>query len=405
MAAEQALAAVLPPRVTPPSLVRSTISALALFGWLVGLSGASCCLSAVHFNSSAAQTTTWLAAAVVAATAGLIVFNTLLADWPANRVLAFAAALGAAALTTLAAAYENRLTYAAGAMLGLAVAAAAVEATRQITRYGQEEGSGKLADLAACSWPAGAAAACLLTALGRHFLSFASLSLGLAICLGAFAAAWLRLKPATPVAPAPSAERWAGRRQPAFKLQFASALFQALVYGLIAAWIGVYMSRKVGLTAAGSTLALAVVWLALLTGRAAASRYKAAMQPRFYLAVLLIWVVGALFLVKTTDRSGALVACLLVGVGAGALQPLSGVPALFASSDEFKRLLPLLFKASVGAGLAGALVGGWLVQSWGMEALVWVALGAQALATLASFGAAVEARLFRGVTVDPGRPA
>ncbi len=376
------------------------VGSLALFGWLVGTAAAVCSLSAIHFNLSAAQVTSWLLALAAGALAALMPAAGLLKKQPPGTVLAFAALAGAASLATLAAAYESRWIFVGAAMLGLSVGAAAVEATRQIASFGARDGRAKLADLAACAWPAGAAAAGLLIAVGRHFLDYASLSAVLAGSLGALAAVLLRRRASASLPATPRGPRQDRSRHAAVHLQFAAALFQALLYGLVAGWFGLYMNRKLGLTAVGSVAALTLVWLALLVGRAAASRYKTAMKPKIYAAVLSICLVGALFLINTIGRSGALAGSLLIGFGAGALQPLSGVPSLLPESDDFGALTATLFLSSVGAALAGAWAGGWLVQLWGMEAVIWAVLAAHILTALTSLGASLEARLFQTVSVD-----
>ncbi len=381
------------------------MAALALFGWFVGLSGAVCGLSAVHFNRAAAETNLWLLAVAAAALLTLGAAPRFLRDWAPNRVLALSAGVGIAGVVTFAAAYADHFTYFGGALLGLAVGLAAFEASRQIGAYGEDAVGGKAADLAACSWPAGAAAACLIAAAGRSLLSFASLWMLVAVFLGAFAIVSLRMRSQSPPPLSHRTLLVAQWRQAALNLQFGSALFQALFFGIVAAWLGLYMSRKVGLTAAAGTAALGLVWLAVLGGRAVASRYKNAMPLKMYPAFLLIWIVGALFMANTISLSGAFAASLLLGFGAGALQPLSGVPAFSAFSPGAARVSAVLFEASVVAALAGVLLGGRLVQQWGMDSLVWAALAAQVLTGLTSFGAALEARIFQGLPVDTGRPA
>jgi predicted MFS family arabinose efflux permease len=159
-----------------------------------------------------------------------------------------------------------------------------------------------------------------------------------------------------------------------------SLLLQTTGYGLAGGWLAWYLSRRFGLPASSALAVLATFWTALTCGRVAATRLPSNRRFASLAATGAVILLGSVFLLNTTEFSGAVAGAILAGLGLGALHPLtlSALPRRY--SFDHPSVISTLFVASFVAGMLGCAAIGPLSSRWGIEIAVWAA----ALAGLAA---------------------
>jgi fucose permease len=192
----------------------------------------------------------------------------------------------------------------------------------------------------------------------------------------------------------PSGPDWRKALTPAAILLALSLLIQALNYGVMGGWLGLYSSRKLGATAPASLAVLCAFWLALTSGRVAATRLPAILSRMRALAgVSAASVLGCLFLLNTAEPSGALVGALLVGGGLGALHPLTMSAAMRPSAQRPAAFVPGFFVTTFLGGILLAGLIGPLAGRFGVDVIVWSSLAGSIAAMLVLSVIAIESKL------------
>ena len=186
---------------------------------------------------------------------------------------------------------------------------------------------------------------------------------------------------------------WRSALTPTGFLLGVGLLLQAACFGALGGWLGLYVFRKLGVTIDTSLAILGLFWVAVTAGRVGAARLPTSHRMSLSAGVALVTVLGALFLLKTVETSGALVGAVLLGAGAGATQPLTIGAVTRRYALEHAGLVRLFAAGSLLTGFGSAWLVGPLSTAWGVSAVLWSAI----FCTLASWGAltliVVETRL------------
>ena len=398
MHATGAFAPVTPVRITPdPERVRAAMSGLVLLGAVIGFVGA--------------MLPVW---------AGRLALDVLDAGWSF-------AALGGGSL--VAALLARRLGWDRGPRLrklfaaGALCCAAAIVALSWIHEAAALPGP--MAGLGFGGGAVSAAAAGLLRSAttGRRIsalLNLAGASFGIGAIVSSGAIWWLqdwtswqtlvRVFAAAPAvlallnwrvrafdlaaAAPPAGGDWRKALTPAAVLLAVSLLIQALNYGVMGGWLALYLSRKLGATVPACLAILFAFWLALTSGRVAASRLPELLGRSAALALVsLLSVLGCLFLLNTAEPSGAAVGALLVGAGLGALHPLTMAAASRSSSQRPAAFVPGFFVTTFLGGILLAGLVGPLAGRFGVDVVVWISLAGSVAAMLVLSAIAVESKL------------
>src|SRR5690606_427089 len=107
---------------------------------------------------------------------------------------------------------------------------------------------------------------------------------------------------------------WRKSLNPGAVLLALSLFIQALNYGVMGGWLALYSFRKLGATPQVSLAVLFAFWLALTGGRVAATRLPAILsRTRALAGVSTMSLLGCLFLLNTSNASGAMAGAALVG--------------------------------------------------------------------------------------------
>ena len=195
-------------------------------------------------------------------------------------------------------------------------------------------------------------------------------------------------------AAAPSELDWRKALTPAAILLALSLFIQALNYGVMGGWLALYSFRKLGATAPASLAVLFAFWLALTSGRVAATRLPAILSRMRALAgVSAASVLGCLFLLNTADPSGAMAGAALVGAGLGALHPLTMSAAARRSGERPAAFIPGFFVTTFLGGILLAGLIGPLAGRFGLDVVVWSSLTGSVAALLVLSLIAIESKL------------
>jgi fucose permease len=312
-----------------------------------------------------------------------------------RKLFAAGALCCAAALVCLPLATEARLLAPPLAGLGLgggAVCAAAAGLLRSATT-GRRIAA--LLNLAGVSFGLGAVAASAIVWWLLELASWQTLSRIFAAAPAALAILHWRARAFDLAAAAPPPEGdWRKALTPAAVLLALSLLIQALNYGVMGGWLALFSFRKLGATVPASLAVLFAFWLALTSGRVAASRLPALLSRLSALAgVSVASVLGCLFLLNTVEPSGALVGAVLVGAGLGALHPLTMSAAARSSGQRPAAFVPGFFVTTFLGGILLAGLIGPLAVRFGVDVIVWSSLAGSIAAMLVLSVIAIESKL------------
>ena len=164
---------------------------------------------------------------------------------------------------------------------------------------------------------------------------------------------------------------WRSALNPTTVLLGLGLLLQAAAYGVVGGWLSFYLARKLGLTIQGSLAAPAVFWAALTFGRVTATRLPRRAAVRPLLGVSALTILGCVFLLTAPQLSGAAVGAALIGVGLGALHPLTLAAVRRGAGADLGRLPSGLFGLAFLGGVLVAGLVGFASMLIGIEAVVW----------------------------------
>ena len=149
----------------------------------------------------------------------------------------------------------------------------------------------------------------------------------------------------------------------------------------------------VGATVPACLALLCVFWLALTSGRVAASRLPRALGRLSALAgVSAASILGCLFLLNTSETSGAFMGAVLAGGGLGALHPLT-MAAVSRRGHRPAAFVPGFFVTTFLGGILLAGLIGPLTARYGVDVVVWVSLAGTIAAMLVATVIAIESKL------------
>jgi MFS family permease len=246
------------------------------------------------------------------------------------------------------------------ALIRLWAALADIHGSRRAVAMTEGEVSVSLAGILA---PAliGALAA---TTLGWRF----GLAIGGAIAVLAGSTVWRVGMPAPASNPieAPRSGRVAPRRWPQPTLIVVFAIV-GLEFSL-SFWLASYLSDDVGLAANAAVATVSGLYAANLTGRLLVSRLARSASPERLLAAALgTTLIGLPILLAATNAAAAVVGIVIVGIGIGAMFPLTSAIHVTASGRGADGALgQVLAVASIGQ-MTGPLIAGAIAQAAGLR--------------------------------------
>ena len=391
-------APVTPVRITPdPERVRAAMSGLLLLGAVIGFVGAMLPIWAGRLSLDVLDAGAGLAALGAASLAAALVARRFSWDTgPRLRKLFAAGALCCAgslwALPFVAEARQLAMPLAALGVGGGAVSAAAAGLLRSATT-GRRIST--LLNLAGVSFGVGAVLSSAAVWWLVDVVSWPALARLFAAGPATLAILNWRARAFDLAAAAPPAELdWRKALTPSAVLLALSLLIQALNYGVMGVWLALYAFRKLGATAPASLAVLFAFWLALTSGRVAATRLTAAVSRfRALAGVSVASMLGCLFLLNTVNASGALVGAALAGAGLGALHPLTMSAAGRSSGQRPAAFVPGFFVTTFLGGILLAALIGPLAGRFGVDVIVWTSLAGTLVAMLVLSVIAIETKL------------
>lgn len=294
----------------------------------------------------------------------------------AGAAFGVATAAGGAALFGLAAVFDAQLVPALLALLGVGAGAATALTAAALRPALQGTRATAALNLAGVFFGAGAVVASIASWLAADWTSWRGLlrtDAVFAIAVGLLVARSRAFRFSSSP-PRRETER-RGALSPTAILLSLGLTLQAAAYGVVGGWLSFYLARKLGLTIQGSLAAPALFWAALTCGRVAATRLPAGPAVRPLLGVSLLSGLGCVFLLTAPQLSGAAVGAALVGLGLGALHPLTLSAVRRGAGPELSTLPSRLFELVFFGGAVAAGLVGVASRFVGIEAVVWSVAG------------------------------
>jgi FHS family glucose/mannose:H+ symporter-like MFS transporter len=162
----------------------------------------------------------------------------------------------------------------------------------------------------------------------------------------------------------------------------------------LAGWLPLFLSQRLGISPATSILMLAMYWLALLIGRAAAQWIlPRARHGRILAGSVLASMFGCLLLMMTDNRFGAIIGILLIGAAFAPIYPL----VVEKIGNRFPYYHPGFYNGIFSLAIAGGLLApcslGYLASIWGVSVVMGVPLAGSVIVCILLMLISLEARL------------
>lgn len=162
----------------------------------------------------------------------------------------------------------------------------------------------------------------------------------------------------------------------------------------LAGWLPLFLSQRLGISPATSILMLAMYWLALLVGRAAAQWIlPRARHGRILAASVFASMFGCLLLMMTDNRFGAITGILLIGGAFAPIYPL----VVEKIGNRFPYYHPGFYNGIFSLAIAGGLLApcllGYLASIWGVSVVMGVPLAGSVIVCILLMLISLEARL------------
>ena len=189
-------------------------------------------------------------------------------------------------------------------------------------------------------------------------------------------------------------QTWAALKNPVAVILALVLFFQFGNEWSLAGWLPLLLTKRVGMSPAGSLLMLTLYWLALLVGRVLASvLLERVAHGRLLGASALAALFGCVILATTDNRFGAISGILLVGSGFASVYPLIAERI----KGRFPSYHPGFFNGIFSFAVTGGLLAPWslsfFVEQWGVGAVIAVPLAGTFMVALLVVVLWVEARL------------
>jgi FHS family glucose/mannose:H+ symporter-like MFS transporter len=175
-----------------------------------------------------------------------------------------------------------------------------------------------------------------------------------------------------PVPPHPSPQAiFRELRTPGVVLLSLLLFFQLGNEWAIAGWLALFLSQRLGISPATSLWMLALYWLALLVGRAAAQWVLPRMRHgRLLLGTVAASVFGCVILAATNNRFGAIAGILMVGGAFAPVYPLVVEKIGRRYPDYHPGFYNGIFSLAMAGGLLAPCVLGYFASVWGVRVVM-----------------------------------
>jgi hypothetical protein len=279
-------------------------------------------------------------------------------------------------------------------VLGLATGALAQALSNVYLRMLTPGRSATLFNLSGFSWGAGSVVICIATWASLNHLTLLLSLLSILPAVMAISAGRSRLFEHWTATARTFSLDWRGMAQPVTLLIAFALLLQAAVHWVVAGWLALYLTRRLGVTAGMALWTLALYWCAHSCARVAAVRLpRLEERARSLVAATLANLAGSVFLLRSLDLSGVTAGALLLGAGTGILYPLT----VNVVVKRYPFYHPSFLSAHVAVYLVGGVSAAWLIsplaESLGIEVVIWFVLSASALIFVLLAVFFVESRL------------
>jgi FHS family glucose/mannose:H+ symporter-like MFS transporter len=139
----------------------------------------------------------------------------------------------------------------------------------------------------------------------------------------------------------------------------------------IAGWLPLFLSQRLGISPATSLWMLALYWLALLVGRAAAQWVlPRTRHGRLLLGTVAASVFGCLILAATNNRFGAIAGILLVGGAFAPVYPLLVEKIGYRYPHYHPGFYNGIFSLAMAGGLLAPCTLGYFASVWGVRVVM-----------------------------------
>jgi FHS family glucose/mannose:H+ symporter-like MFS transporter len=386
-------------RPTPrPPLVRSAMGGFFLLGSLMALLGAllPVWLQYIHFDLGTAGD--YFLAFNLGTFTAAMASRDLLARLRIRRLLVVACFLTGGSLLSLAATFSPGGLIVPLIALGFAAGMLTTGVSWLMFDVMTEPRAASTLSLAGAFFGLGAFAFTLLIWATVHNLAASGILVMAAILPLALGVLYVLQRSLTEPAlgAAPLRMPASDTRSPTAILLSLALFFQSGSEWAAGGWIALYWMRQLGVNLESALAGLLLYWLALTLGKLLGPRVPGLQSPlRLATASTTACLLGALFLLATTARGGAVVGTLLFSSGLGALSSLT----IGLIAQRFRYYHPGFFNGFFSLSLIGGMLSPWLVghlaDAWSIEWAIRVpALGCLAVYVLLAV-VLLEARLAR----------
>ncbi len=153
---------------------------------------------------------------------------------------------------------------------------------------------------------------------------------------------------------------------------------------VVAGWLGLFLSQRLGVSPASALWVLALYWLTLLVARVAVQWVLPRLShPKLLLGAVLGSIFGCLVLTSTNNLFGAITGAIVLAITFAPVFPLMVERIGF----RFPHLSPGFYRQGMALALAGGLLApaaaGWVASVWGIGAvMLWPMIGSVIVALL-----------------------
>ena len=211
---------------------------------------------------------------------------------------------------------------------------------------------------------------------------------------------WMYFKTPFPPHPVPHhppvRELFTELRSPVAVLLALLLFFQLGNEWAVAGWLSLFLIQRLGISPAGSLLLLAVYWLALLVGRVVAQWILTWVgHARILFLSAAGAILGALILLSTDNRFGAISGILLLGAAFAPIYPL----LVEKIGHRFPYFHPGFYNGIFSVAIAGGLLApatlGFYASLWGIRVVMALPLAGSAIVFVLLLLIGLEARIAR----------
>jgi FHS family glucose/mannose:H+ symporter-like MFS transporter len=228
----------------------------------------------------------------------------------------------------------------------------------------------------------------------------------IAVIPGLFGWWYLKTKFATyPLPPHPSPRAIFGQlRTPGAVLLSLLLFFQFGNEWAVAGWLALFLSQRLGISPATSLWMLALYWLALLVGRAAAQWVLPRVShARLLASSVAASVFGCVILLATNNRFGAIVGILMVGGAFAPVYPLVVEKIGHRYPDYHPGFYNGIFSFAMAGGLLAPCLLGYFASVWGVRVVMGLPLAGSLVVFTLLLLIWLEARLSAPLRRPPQR--